>query len=294
MINKSLLYILVGSFLFLANFSQASYELVVINTNQNAKNLIPILQPLFAKQASFSAQGYRLIVKAAPQTIKEIKSLLKEVDIPLQNLIISFSNREQVNKNLKRTAAEGHLDISKNHSISTQNPNTDGNIQYTYREDGSRVKIISTNKQSKYNANSNYQARVLEGNWVFINTGQQVPYQSYDQYAYKKNKKEPYYGRYSTQFVNVYSGFDAKAYLSSGERVVIHIKPHQQNLNQQHPKRIDVKSLETQVSGKLGEWIPIGQALNSLGNNVKGITYQTKKTNKDNFQFYIQVKKVKE
>jgi len=291
MINY-LLCILLGSFLLQANIS-ANYQFVVLDTNQNAKHLIPTLEPLFGKQASFSAQGYRLIVKASPQTIREIKKLLKEIDVPLQNLVISFSNREQVNKKLKSTSADGHLDISKNHSISSRNPSSDGNIQYSYREDGSRVKIVSTNKRSQYSGNSNYQARTLEGNWVFINTGQQVPYQSYD-YKFKDSNKESGYGRFTTEFVDVYSGFDAKAYLSGKERVVVHIKPHQKNLNRQHAKRIDVKSMQTTVSGRLGEWIAIGQALNSLGNNDKGISYRTRKSNQDNFQFYIRVNKVTE
>jgi len=288
--NKTLLYVLASLLLLLANVSLANYELVVINTNQNAKNLIPTLQPLFAKQASFSAQGYRLIIKAAPKTIREIKQILKEIDIPLQNLIISFSNRENLNKSLKQRGVSGRVDLGNNQSISTRNPDNDGNIQYSYREDGSRVKIISTNQRASYQNNNNYQARVLEGNWVYIKTGQQVPYQT-SMGRYKD--KKPYYNRLSTEFIDVYSGFDAKPYLSANNRVVVHIKPHQKNLNRQHPKRIDVKSIETTVSGNLDEWIPVGQALNSLGNNAKGTTYQTKNTNQNNFQFYIRVKKVK-
>lgn len=293
---KTALTLLLSLLLWQVKIGFAAYELAVINTHQNPKNLIPIMQPLFGKQASFTSQGYKLIVKASPQTINEIKDLLKEIDVPLQNLVIRFANREQIDKRLKNTSVEGRIDISNNQSISSRNPDTDGNIQYTYREDGSRVKVISTHKRSRYDGNSNYEARVLEGSWVYINTGQQVPYQTYQYHPGKKDRdrNRPYYGSYSTEFVNVYSGFDAKAHLSGNDKVVLHIKPHQKGMNREHPKRIDVKSMQTTVSGRLGEWLPIGQALNTVGNNVKGITYQTRNRNQDNFQFYIQVNKVNE
>ena len=57
--------------------------------HRQAKEVIPIVKPMLPAGTSITGQGYKLFVKAAPATLNEIESMIKQIDTAIPNLIIS-------------------------------------------------------------------------------------------------------------------------------------------------------------------------------------------------------------
>lgn len=245
-------------FCALINFSTivcASYEYAVIPTQKKAENIIKQLNPLFSNNAKLSGKGYQLIIKASPDIIKEIKYVLKQIDRPLQNLIISISNSKTIDKQLKSTA----MIRPPTSKISA----AENGISHDIDKPGVRTsKIISTQRDSDTLHNSIYTARVVEGNWVTIYTGKQVPYYI-----------NSYYRPSQTQFKDIESGFEAKAVLQIGNQVLIHIRTQNNHQNKTYQQNMNTRSASTTLSGSLNKWIEIG-AISKNNNPNSQNTYQ--------------------
>ena len=61
----------------------------------------------------------------------------------------------------------------------------------------------------------------------------------------------------NTEYRNVNQGFYVTANVT-GDRVHVSISSNNDRVNQYQPGVIDTQSTDTRVSGRLGEWIPLG------------------------------------
>ncbi|MFK5986652.1 MAG: hypothetical protein QM479_14680 [Pseudomonadota bacterium] len=245
MFKRICIFLFLGQ-LLLPSWVIASYEYAVIATHKKATTIKQQLSPLFKGQASFSAKGYQLIIKASPSVINEIRHLLKQIDSPLQNLLIQVANQKTIDQQLKKNS---------------------GSYKSHKQQRGS-VKITSTENISNRKNHGIYQARSVEGNWVTIYTGKEVPY-------YISN----YYQTPQTQFKKITSGFEAKAELKNKNQVVIYIRAQNSQQNKNYAEVINSSSIETTISGNLNQWISIGQIAQDNKQNQQqyGVQYGSKK-----------------
>ncbi len=246
----------------------ASYEYAVIATQKKATIIKQQLKPLFTNQAVFSAKGYQLIVKASPSVINEIKHLLKQIDTPLQNLLIQVASERTIARELQLSNLSGNYQ--------TQNKNNRGSVT-----------IISTQRRSDKKGDAIYQARSIENSWVNIYTGKDVPYYS----------SNGYHLRAQTEFKNINSGFEAKAQLKSDNQVIIDIRVQNNQQNKNDTNSINTRSTETTISGNLGEWISLSQINNEQHKNNSrygiqnrgGNTHYSTRTEENQENIYIKI-----
>jgi len=290
---KAIYILLFTLLLTISSWAYASYEYAVISTQQKAENIIKQLKPLFSDNAKFSGKGYQLIIKASPGIIKEVKYVLRKIDRPLQNLVVSIANHKTIDRLLKSSYVSNQLKAkTKKQKIisSRQNYNQATIGQDIAKPSGGRVKITSTQRHSDTSQNGIYSARVIEGNWVYIHTGKQLPY-------YTNNN--PYnFSLPQTQFKEIKSGFEAKAVLQPRNQVLIHIRAQNNQQNKTYQYNIDSSSADTTISGNLNEWIEIGAISKNTNNKAfnkhntqksfSGIQYQSR-PNKTQESFYIKV-----
>jgi len=81
-------YLLILFTLF-STFAYAAGLQVIPLNHRSVDEVIPLIKPMIGDSAVITGSGYKLIVRASPQQINDIKMLLKEIDRPLQQLIIS-------------------------------------------------------------------------------------------------------------------------------------------------------------------------------------------------------------
>jgi hypothetical protein len=289
--------------------ASASYEYAVIPTQQKAENILQQLKPLFPENTKFSAKDYQLIIKASPDIIKEIKYVLKQIDRPLRNLIISIANNKTIDKLLKSSYVSGKLTskIKAEKKTTNEQYNNENTIgQDISKPSGGTVKITSTQRNYDSLQNGIYTARVVEGHWAYIYTGKQVPYYTITEQATNSPinsavNKSYNYQVPQTQFKDVKSGFEAKAVLQTGNRVLIYIRSQNNQQNSTYQSNINSSSSYSTISGSLNEWLTISVINTGIITNknnqhnmqqpYNGIQYRNR-TNQTQETYYIKVNTV--
>lgn len=229
--------------LLFSNCLCAESTFKVFQTQQPAQHLLPIIVPLYSQSAKFTANNNQLIVKASEDILLEIEQLLLKIDQPLQNLLIEVTTSLDNN--------------------SVQQSNSSG-----FNTSNSTIYNIQTGRKNSKNAPKLYKIRTVQGQWSTIQTGRKVPYYNTGMGIYN-----PW--RSTSKLVDVKSGFDVFPIIN-GNQVIIKIRPHNNFIDAQYPNRINSGSLETSVTGSLGQWIFLGSAMNerNLQNNSNHLVYK--------------------
>ncbi len=256
-------------------------------TQQPAENLIPTIAPLFSGQARFTARNNLLIVKASESILQEIEQLLKELDQPLHNLIIEVSSFQGGYENYQQDSIEGRIKVGSDAAISSRAPeNNNPNVTIQYRKDGSVIKTTHTRRNRTQNNPDNYTVRTLEGTWAFIQTGQKVPYYSSN---YPNIRRGRYYPpQHSVELVDVTSGFEVYPMLN-GNKVTLKVRPKNNSMSEQYSGRINTRSADTIVTGRLGQWIYLGGASTQINQQDNGTLYSSKRRSELDMNYRIKV-----
>ncbi len=269
----------------------AESSIRVFQTQQPAKALIPTIAPLYADQAKFTATNNSLIIKAPEHILNEIENLLKQLDNPLRNLMIEVSSSLDGFDNYQQDSIEGRIKIGDDAVISSRSPGSSNpNVSVRYGKNGSVIKTTHTRRSSTRNNPDSYKIRALEGSWAFIQTGQQVPYYSSD-YPYNRGDSKRRYSRprqYTVEMLDVTSGFEVYPVLN-GELVTLKVRPRNRSMSRKYPDRINTRSVDTVVSGRLGEWIYLGGAMNQINNQSSGTLYSTRRHSELDMNYRIKV-----
>jgi hypothetical protein len=280
--------ILISMFFLGTSQSWAESNFRVFQTQQNAQSLIDTLAPLYGNQARFTARNNSLIVKAPDTLLNEIEQLLKELDKPSRNLFIEVASSLDGTGSYQQDSIEGRIKVGDNSVIKSRAPaHENPNVSIRYGKNGSVIKTTHTRRSSTRNNPNNFKVRALEGSWAFIQTGQQVPY-------YNRSPSPYGYGRYggyrdsSVQFADVTSGFEVLPMLN-GDQVTLKVRPKNRSMNREYPDRIDTRSLETIVSGRLGEWIYLGGASNQINEQSRGTLHSSKRYSNQDANYRIRV-----
>ena len=290
------LFVLIFFYVLLPVSLYAESSIRVFQTQQPAQALIPTIAPLYADQAKITATNNQLIIKAPETILNEIEQLLKELDRPLQNLVIEVSSSLDGFDNFQQDAIEGRIKVGDDAVISSRSPgydrqrNNNPNVSVRYGKDGSVIKSTHTRRSSTRNNPDNYKIRALEGSWAFIKAGQQVPYYSSDYPYDRRDSNRRYYParQYSVEYADVTSGFEVYPILN-GERVTLKVRPRNRSMSREYPDRINTRSVDTVVSGRLGEWIYLGGAMNQTNEQNGGTLYSSKRYSNLDTNYRIKV-----
>lgn len=218
--------------------------------HRSPESLVDTLIPLIESGGHISTSGNKLILKTTPANFQQIALLVDELDAPVQQLLIS------VRQSKSNQGGSGGL--------STQGNITTGRI----RVDGKPIpteQTVTVHKSTGWGSGeSSYQLRALEGERVFLQSGQQIPVQS--RYGVVGGVAT------SDYYQPVTSGISVIARLRNGQ-VILDLT---QEANAVDGRNIDTQSLRTQINARLGEWIQVGGIQASNSSDERGIArYQT-------------------
>ena len=210
---------LLASLLALFSFTAQAATQVLELHYRTSDDLIGVARSFLGSEGNVTAYGNKLIVNADPNKIDELSALLDTLDRPARRLLISVD-----------TSDSNHADASG----------------YTLNN-GSQGRVIRYGTANRTGGVQQVQA--MEGTPALIQVGQSVPLTNLQTDAYGRLQGQ-------TQYRNVTQGYYVTASVT-GETVHLSISTNNDRVSQERPDIINVQSTDSQVSGRLGEWITL-------------------------------------
>lgn len=214
--------------------------------HRSADELIPIIQPVLDADAAISGTGYTLIVRSSKENLRQIASLVEQLDQAPQQLLITVEQGGE--QQGSRIGAE---------------------VPGSRSEQRIGARVYSSEREKLDSIGQ--QLRVMEGQWATIRAGQSIP-QVVQQYRHSASGSEI---EHRIEYKDVESGFEVRP-LISGDEVTLEIRPFRATPSQSGGGVIEQQSLFTTVRGKLGQWMDIGGHTEQQKQHEYGTIYTTK------------------
>lgn len=246
----------------------AATEIIQLNYRM-ADELLPMAQSVLGSDGRVNAYGERLIVNAPAAKIQELRGLLEQLDSPPRRLLISVDNSEAKTGERHGYAVDGSVDAG---SVEIQAGR--GQIHGE-----NRVRILNRGTDSRNGAFQQIQA--TEGYPAQIQTGQSVPLRSTHIGPHGQVYRE-------TDYHDITRSLYVIARIS-GDNVHITLSSNNDRLDTSRPRVIDIQSLDTQVSGRLGEWIELGNASESRQSDHQGLLRQHSASSQEELSMRLKV-----
>ncbi len=236
---------------------------------------ITLIKPFIEKEGALSGWNNQLIVRTTPENMAQIKRMLHTLDIPPHRLLITVKQDRQIEQ--------------ADNEVSTRGEIRGGDVQISTGKkgaqprDGVEVRIIRSDTLGQ--DKNAQQVQVLDGSRAFIEIGQSIPMAErtvegggitdprlYNSIAYK----------------NLTTGFSILPRVN-GNTVTLEVAPQRAALSAQGGGSIDIAQIHTTVSGKLGEWIDIGGAVQEQSLDSSGILLSTRSLRTEDHHVFIKV-----
>jgi type II secretory pathway component GspD/PulD (secretin) len=247
------LYLLLCLFTMLTASVQADSINTIQLQNRPAEEVIPIVKPMLGPNDSVSGQGFQLFLRSSPETLAQVKQMISNLDVAAKMLQISVFQGND--RDLRALSLSGNVQVQSgdaNVSIGT-NRNKDrnaggGDVSYSTRNASAGASTIST--RGRLQDNPIHQLRVTEGTEGYIETGEQIPYFSGASWW----GPEAVVG---VDYKDVTTGFYVLPRIH-GDQVTMHVSPFKQSQSKTRGGDINTQSAKTTITGRMGEWLPIG------------------------------------
>jgi type II secretory pathway component GspD/PulD (secretin) len=256
-----------------------------------AEEVIPIIQPMLAREGSVSGFQGQLVVRTTPANLEEIKRILASLDTAPRQLVITV--REETDVDRSRSSAEVSGSVGGDHgrvTIPGSGDTRGGNVVLRDGDDRLRVNVLegSGNERDR----SEQTVRVMEGREAFVRVGQSVPVRE------RQVQRTVVGGRVVEQVVegaqyrDIASGFYVLPRVS-GDRVTLDVSSQRESLSRRSAGNVNVQSLVTTVSGRLGEWMEIGGVGQDASGQQAVLLGRTSTTSRDNRRVLLKVEETR-
>lgn len=254
-------------------------ELEIIDLqNRPAAEIIPLVKPMLNDNESITGRGFQLILKADAARQVQIHELVSKLDRAAAQLMISvFQGSERDLQALGASAGIRYQDSATDIQLGSTTKQVQGSgVAATARVYGTRAHMQD---------NPVHSLRVMEGTAGYIETGKSIPY--FSGQVYQQNGQRIVES--SVDFKDVTSGFYVRPRVN-GDRVTLDISPHRDALDT--GGTINTRGAATTISGKLGEWIPLGGTTSEIRRNTAQIGKQYSTQDRHSESIWIRADKV--
>lgn len=250
-------------------------------------DIVPIIKPLVVEGGTVTGMNNQLIVKTTPSNLKQIKSVLAQIDRAPRRLMISVKQNVDGNLNRSESGLSGRYN-SGNVKFESPDISNEGTIIQGKDSDGNVIRYRTLETRSRLEDKNTFRIQTLEGSPAYINTGQSVPIPTQTTVVTGGGVVV----NDGVQYREVTSGFYVLPRLS-GDNVTLMVSPQLSRVSPNQAAVFDVQNVETTVSGRLGEWIPIGGATQHFNDNSRRNTISTKRRGQEQRNVLIKVEEVK-
>ncbi len=242
-----------------ARSEESKLEVITLR-HLNSDQAVNLLKPLLDKEGAISGMNNRLVVRTTPGNLEQIKQALTTLDVAPRRLMIT------VKQDVDRSRAQSETEVSgqvRSGKVVTTVGGDDPRGQA-----GAELRITTTH--TLRDDRNTQQLQVLEGTPAFIEIGESVPVATP---AFILAPQPIVYN--SISYKDLTSGFSVLPRIH-GDEVTVEIAPHRAVLSQEGAGKIDIQASHTTVSGKLGEWLDLGGAVQKQSSAEAGIIYSTR------------------
>jgi type II secretory pathway component GspD/PulD (secretin) len=219
--------------LSLSCYALADTQVLQLN-NRTSDELLPVAKNFLGQDGQVSAYGNQLIVNAPTDKIQALRGLLGQLDVAARRLLISVDTSDSNNGAAGGYSVNGQ---SQGRVITYSTANRSGGVQ---------------------------QVQASEGTPALIQMGESVPLTTMQSDAYGRPQVQ-------TQYRNVTQGFYVTASVT-GDTVHLSISTNNDRMSDRSPDVVKIQSTDTQVTGRLGEWITLAGANEQTQLNQQGYT----------------------
>ncbi|HUF82599.1 MAG TPA: secretin N-terminal domain-containing protein [Burkholderiales bacterium] len=237
--------------------SQATVLEVIPLRYRAAEEVIPVIQPMLAREGTVSGFQGKLVVRTTPANLEEIKRILASIDTAPRQLVITVRQDADIERSASSAELSGTVGSERARATvpRARRENRGGSV--ILRDGDDRLRARVQESESSTSERNTQTVRVMEGREAFVRVGQSIPVR--ERHVRRSiaggQVVEQIVG--GTQYQDVTTGFYVLPRLS-GDRVALDISPQRESLSRQVPGGVNVQSVVTSVSGRLGEWMEVG------------------------------------
>lgn len=274
-----------------AVLAQTVLEVIPLRYRQAAE-VIPIIQPVLAREGSVSGYQGQLVVRTTPANLEEVKRILAVVDAAPRQLLISVRNESTGERS--RSEVDVSARFGGEHARVVIPPASrdprGGSVEVGGGDD--RVRVHALEGHSVGRERDTQTVRVMEGREAFVRAGQSAPVRE------RQVQRTVVGGRVveqvveSTQYRDVGSGFYVLPRLS-GDRVTLDISQQREALSRGASGAASVQGMVTTVSGRIGEWMEIGGIDRDASSQQGALLGRSSASARDSRRILIKVEEVR-
>lgn len=251
-------------------------------------DIVPVLKPLVSKGGTVTGMNGKIIIKSTPSNIKQLKSVLAELDKAPRRLMISV--KQNVDGSLKRSESglSGRY-YSGNVKIESPDISNEGAIIQGQDSDGNVIRYRTIETRTRSEDRNVFRIQTLEGHPAHINIGNSVPIPTQSTVVTAGGVVTTTGG---VEYRDVTSGFYVLPRLQ-GNNVTLLVAPKLSRTTPGQAAIFDIQEVETTASGRLGEWIQIGGATQHFNDDGRANVIRTKQRGQEARNVLIKVEEIK-
>lgn len=272
--------------------AQQEVEIVPLKA-RTVDQVLPVLQPLVEPGGAVSGMNNQLIIKASRRNREQLKQVLASIDTPPRMLRIRVSQNRELEGGGRDLGVSGSVALGNNVRIiqppgAAGSPGRNGGGSVRLQGGGSAIGAEIVDTRSTRSSASGQMVQVMEGGRAFIQVGQSVPVPL----------RQAVLGpngvllTETTVFRDIGQGFYAQPQLA-GDRVTLEISPQNDTPGDYGPGSANIQRLSTTVSGRLGEWIPLGGSGQESSGRERANTSLSTRELRDSRSVWLLVEEVK-
>lgn len=220
--------------------------------HRTTNEVIPLIDPFLDKQGALSGMQGKLIIRTTPKNLREIKQLLNEIDNAPRRLMITV--KQDVDSTTARSLLKLSGSISKG-GAQVKIAGRAGNRGLVSKNSFGKnsLKVQALNNQHLDRDNNTQRIQVLDGGHALIHIGKSLPIPL-------RNKIHTPQGTRvieSIEFRDVTIGFIVAPSVR-GNNVTLEVSTQRNTPDHQLPGAVNIQQINTSISGKLGEWMSLG------------------------------------
>lgn len=234
----------------------------------------PLLEPLLAPGATLTGNGGQLILRTTPDNLAELKQALAALDTRQQRLRISVA----------QTRIEDSAFDSYGVDARVRAGDATVEIGALPGGPGSALDARITRTHGQDEGTNLYTVLALDGQTAFVDTGEAQPQ------PYVSQQWGPYGGivQGGVDYVETRSGLHVTPRLR-GDGVTLEVASQREDFAPDGTGGITTSGVDTVVSGRLGEWLPLGGVAATTAGDQSGLLAHTRRRDNAHAGYWIRV-----
>jgi type II secretory pathway component GspD/PulD (secretin) len=267
----------------------AEIEVITLQ-HRSVDEVLPTIRPMLDPDGAASGMNNQLILRTSPRNLVEIKQMLQSIDSAPRRLKITVLQNVDRETISRLTEISGSVGLGRDARVTVPPGARSSGLNLEARQDGNRLRARVDSTRSLEDDRKTQQIQVLEGNRAFIQAGQSVPVPQ------RQIVQLPYGTRVidSTEYRDVSSGFYVLPRVH-GDRVTLEISTQNDSLqsdDQSYPAQRTQRAATT-LSGKLGEWLVVGDIGQKQESGDTSISSRSTSSSSEQRSVLLKVEEVK-